>query len=288
MSDEIKVNSENTLPRKNLATLGQVKDALDKRDEKISNLTENVANVKNDIYLKCVSKEVTTHVGAYLTDSNKIHTQQGSQFIVETYEVTKGENVIISGSAKLYSSDYLLCAFSSEQFADGLSVEPIKNGSTTLTEYRFVYTAVNDGYIHCARVKNNGSVKVYKAEAPIKQIEPLTSSLNNKIINDTDLEYSDYENSFINAKGSINNLGNSKFHVLKFAVEANKCYKIYGNRVAINDNTLPLASFSLSSFDGSTGIAANVIISGDGQSAVANDYDVDYGLLYCIWLYKSW
>lgn len=38
MSDEIKVNSENTPPRKNLATLGQVKDALDKRDEKISSL----------------------------------------------------------------------------------------------------------------------------------------------------------------------------------------------------------------------------------------------------------
>ena len=37
MSDEIKVNSE--LPQK-LATLGQVKDALDKRDEKIGSLKE--------------------------------------------------------------------------------------------------------------------------------------------------------------------------------------------------------------------------------------------------------
>ena len=42
MSDEIKVNSENT-PRKNLATLGQVKDALDKRDEKISSLNVEIA-----------------------------------------------------------------------------------------------------------------------------------------------------------------------------------------------------------------------------------------------------
>ena len=41
MSDEIKVNSE--LPQK-LATLGQVKDALDKRDEKISNLTEDLTS----------------------------------------------------------------------------------------------------------------------------------------------------------------------------------------------------------------------------------------------------
>lgn len=41
MSDEIKVNSENT-PRKNLATLGQVKDALGKRDEKIGSLKEDL------------------------------------------------------------------------------------------------------------------------------------------------------------------------------------------------------------------------------------------------------
>ena len=40
MSDEINVNSENTPPRKNLATLGQVKDALDKRDKKIDSLKE--------------------------------------------------------------------------------------------------------------------------------------------------------------------------------------------------------------------------------------------------------
>lgn len=43
MGDEIKVNSENTL-RKNLATLGQVKDALGKRDEKINLLKEDLDN----------------------------------------------------------------------------------------------------------------------------------------------------------------------------------------------------------------------------------------------------
>lgn len=55
MSDEINVNSENTPPRKNLATLGQVKDALDKRDEKISSLkgdigqlSEEMANLKQN------------------------------------------------------------------------------------------------------------------------------------------------------------------------------------------------------------------------------------------------
>ena len=47
MSAEIKVNSENTLS-KNLATLGQVKDALVKRDEKIGNLTEDLVYGFND------------------------------------------------------------------------------------------------------------------------------------------------------------------------------------------------------------------------------------------------
>lgn len=45
MSDEVKVqNSTGTPFRKNLATLGQVKDALDKRDKKISSLTEDIEN----------------------------------------------------------------------------------------------------------------------------------------------------------------------------------------------------------------------------------------------------
>lgn len=47
MSDEIKVNSENT-PRKNLATLGQVKDALGKRDEKIGSLKSELVELKTE------------------------------------------------------------------------------------------------------------------------------------------------------------------------------------------------------------------------------------------------
>ena len=46
MSDEIKVNSKNTPPRKNLATLGQVKDALDKRDKKIDSLKGDLDQLK--------------------------------------------------------------------------------------------------------------------------------------------------------------------------------------------------------------------------------------------------
>lgn len=46
MSDEVKVqNPTGTLSRKNLATLEQVKDALDKRDKKIDSLTEEVTDI---------------------------------------------------------------------------------------------------------------------------------------------------------------------------------------------------------------------------------------------------
>lgn len=57
MSDEIKVNSENTLA-KNLATLGQVKDALDKRDKKIGKLTEDLGNKAPAIIKKALGKTI--------------------------------------------------------------------------------------------------------------------------------------------------------------------------------------------------------------------------------------
>lgn len=49
MSDEIKVISENTSHAKNLVTLGQVKDALDKRDEKITSLKEDLSQLSEKI-----------------------------------------------------------------------------------------------------------------------------------------------------------------------------------------------------------------------------------------------
>lgn len=60
MSDEIKVNSE--LPQK-LATLGQVKDALGKRDEKIDSLKEDLSNKITKFY---ASNQGETHI----TDSD--------------------------------------------------------------------------------------------------------------------------------------------------------------------------------------------------------------------------
>lgn len=60
MSDEIKVNSE--LPQK-LATLGQVKDALGKRDKKIDSLKEDLSNKITKFY---ASSQGETHI----TDSD--------------------------------------------------------------------------------------------------------------------------------------------------------------------------------------------------------------------------
>lgn len=67
MSDEIKVNSENTPPRKNLATLGQVKDALNKRDKKISSLEEDISNKITKFY---ASNQGETHLAD--SDNGKI------------------------------------------------------------------------------------------------------------------------------------------------------------------------------------------------------------------------
>ena len=64
MSDEIKVNSE--LPQK-LATLGQVKDALNKRDKKIGNLTEDLSNKITKFY---ASNEGKNHLAD--SDNGKI------------------------------------------------------------------------------------------------------------------------------------------------------------------------------------------------------------------------
>lgn len=64
MSDEIKVNSE--LPQK-LATLGQVKDALGKRDKKISSLKEDISNKITKFY---ASNQGETHLAD--SDNGKI------------------------------------------------------------------------------------------------------------------------------------------------------------------------------------------------------------------------
>lgn len=59
MSDEVKVQNPTGTPlRKKLATLGQVKDALDKRDEKIGNLTKDIGNKAPAIIKKALGKTI--------------------------------------------------------------------------------------------------------------------------------------------------------------------------------------------------------------------------------------
>lgn len=50
MSDEVKVQNPTGTPTKNLVTLGQVKDALNKRDKKIGKLTEDLSNKITKFY----------------------------------------------------------------------------------------------------------------------------------------------------------------------------------------------------------------------------------------------
>ena len=69
MNDEIKVNSENT-PRKNLATLGQVKDALDKRDEKIDSLKGDLvklSTIGDNLLFGAIKHENAYHAGVVET-----------------------------------------------------------------------------------------------------------------------------------------------------------------------------------------------------------------------------
>ena len=80
MSDEIKVNSENTPPRKNLATLGQVKDALDKRDKKISSLKEDISEqinvISDERNFIPIKLSFSDNVGKYINTNGTISTNK--------------------------------------------------------------------------------------------------------------------------------------------------------------------------------------------------------------------
>lgn len=67
MSDEVKVQNPTGTPTKNLVTLGQVKDALDKRDKKIGLLKEDISNKITKFY---ASNQGETHIAD--SDNGKI------------------------------------------------------------------------------------------------------------------------------------------------------------------------------------------------------------------------
>lgn len=80
MSDKIKVNSENTPPRKNLATLGQVKDALGKRDKKIDSLKEDISEqinvISDERNFIPIKLSFSDNVGKYISTWGTISTNK--------------------------------------------------------------------------------------------------------------------------------------------------------------------------------------------------------------------
>ena len=85
MSDEIKVNSENTPPRKNLATLGQVKDALDKRDEKIDSLKEDIGDITQIDKSSNILEISDCTEGRYYSASSGDYRNNDNFFTVDNY-----------------------------------------------------------------------------------------------------------------------------------------------------------------------------------------------------------
>lgn len=130
MSDEVKIqNPTGTLPRKKLATLGQVKDALDKRDKKISSLTEDLSNKITKFY---ASNQGETHITD--SDNGKImdmmvygkSLQDGTPTLDNPVEIKS----VVNPTIKLFGSN-ILKMMDGEYQKDGLTVT-VSNGVVKL------------------------------------------------------------------------------------------------------------------------------------------------------------
>lgn len=131
MSDEIKVNSENTPPRKNLATLGQVKDALDKRDEKIASLKEDIGDLNSSIdSIKEIglSSKVNFSTGG-LDPSNGSITDNAERLHSDIVFVRKGSTIKLKPNKKLKFAVY--------KYGDLLGNEFISAIALSLDDYIF-------------------------------------------------------------------------------------------------------------------------------------------------------
>ena len=92
MSDEIKVNSE--LPQK-LATLGQVKDALDKRDAKIDSLKEELGDIAKSITSKNLLNPNRVTVGKRMYVDGSVH-ELDSDFYTDFIAVKPNQHIYSS------------------------------------------------------------------------------------------------------------------------------------------------------------------------------------------------
>lgn len=142
MSDEIKVNSE--LPQK-LATLGQVKDALDQRDEKIDSLKEDIAELKADQAIETVLPIDAVCVGTY---------RQGILDPTHKYNIATTSYVKpFVVSAKVNSADYQLSVV---VYKNGVYFKTegwLSNGTVytfdhTTYQYKLYIGQVVNGYVY--------------------------------------------------------------------------------------------------------------------------------------------
>lgn len=142
MSDEIKVNSENTPPRKNLATLGQVKDALDKRDEKIDSLKLPIGNLDDTVFNVIQEPKDCTSDATILSDKFAcIFTGADKRLLIsindgenlcDCYVISVNENDKFQVRGTVYNGNlyYPLIIMSSASFVDN----NIENGSLVTAE----------------------------------------------------------------------------------------------------------------------------------------------------------
>lgn len=127
MNDEIKVNSE--LPQK-LATLGQVKDALDKRDEKIGSIKEDLDkqnSIISDILL--VNKSISTD--AQYTNKEKKTLKIRKTFLDNDFSL----DIILNDSKMAILNDKYIVDGSEQWYANG-SIN--SNGYYRYTWYNFI------------------------------------------------------------------------------------------------------------------------------------------------------
>ena len=182
MSDEIKVNSENT-PRKNLATLGQVKDALDKRDEKIDSLKGDI----DDIYPIEVHDKTTNYVDrtklvvGYINKNGNLVTSDGL-WATDFIEVLPNTVYYVGG----FFSGYYAFYDENKTCIEGHgSDSSLGNSFTTPSNCKYVRlsTTVAHGKDTCWMFTENKRPKDYATKRAITEIEKkaITPLINEKV-----------------------------------------------------------------------------------------------------------
>ena len=170
MNDEIKVNSENT-PRKNLATLGQVKDALDKRDEKIDSLKEDLGYLRThskNIFEGAIVQGNITSSGAD-TDSTKDY------FVRTNSYIPIDANVKVSGSPYYYFS--LKCPMDGVylyQYNSDKELIKSENAGIGLSNERKGFWKIiepNCSYVRFKIYHSDGATKCTPSDVSFVQIE---------------------------------------------------------------------------------------------------------------------